>query len=322
MARAIWKGSITFALVNIPVALYSAEQREEVSFHLLDKRNMARVRYKRVNEESGKEVPWDETVRGYEYESGQYVILTDEDLRRASPEKTQTVDIVDFVDLDEIDPRFFDKPYYLGPDKRGAKSYALLRETLRRTRKVGIAKVVIRSKEYLAAVTVHDDVIVLNILRYGHELRDWDELDLPKGNEGVSERELDMAERLVEGMVTSWDPESYKDTYVSDLKEMIQRRVESGQTQAGAEPAEEEEEKPARGKVVDLMALLKRSLDEGGGKASKSDKDHKAPAKASKAAKPAAKKTATKAKPAAKTAHKPAAKKTASSSSRSRKKTA
>lgn len=319
MARAIWKGSITFGLVNIPVGLYSAEQREEVSFHLLDKRNMARVRYKRVNEESGKEVPWDETVRGYEYESGQYVILTDEDFRRASPEKTQTVDIVDFVDLDEIDPRFFDKPYYLGPDKRGAKSYALLRETLRRTRKVGIAKVVIRSKEYLAAVTVHEDVIVLNILRYGHELRAWDELDLPSGKEGVSERELDMAERLVEGMVTSWDPESYKDTYVSDLKAMIQRRVESGQTQAGAEPAEEEEKPAARGQVVDLMALLKRSLDEGGGKkASAKDTRDDKDSKASKATKSAAKKPAAK-KPAAKKAP---AKKTASSSARSRKKTA
>ncbi len=134
MPRAIWKGSITFGLVNIPVGLYSAEQREEVSFHLLDKRNMARVRYKRVNEETGHEVPWEQTIRGYEFEEGRYVVLTDEDLQRASPEKTQTVDILDFVDLDEIDPSYFDKPYYLAPDKKGAKSYALLREVLRRTK--------------------------------------------------------------------------------------------------------------------------------------------------------------------------------------------
>jgi DNA end-binding protein Ku len=308
MARSIWKGSITFGLVNIPVGLYSAEQREEVSFHQLDKRDMSRIRYKRVSESTGKEAPWDSIVRGYEYEEGKYVVLSDEDLKRASPEKTQTVDILDFVDLEEIDPRFFDKPYYLAPDKRGAKSYALLRETLRRTRKVGIATVVIRSKQYLAAVTVHDDVIVLNILRYAQELRDTDDLDLPKGNGGVSERELDMAERLVEGMVASWDPEQYHDTYQEDLKAMIERRVKAGQTEAGAEPAEEAP-KPARGQVIDLMALLKRSVDEGGSGGGSKTAAKKAPAKKSSPAKKSA--------PAKKTA----AKKTASSSA-SRKKSA
>src|SRR5947199_5571438 len=137
MARSIWKGSITFGLVNIPVALYAAEQREDIPLHLLDKRNMARVRYKRVNEESGREVPWEDTVRGFEVEGGHYVVLSDENLRHASPEKTQTIDILDFVDADEIDTVYFDKPYYLAPDKRGAKSYALLREILNRTGKVG-----------------------------------------------------------------------------------------------------------------------------------------------------------------------------------------
>lgn len=303
MARAIWKGSITFGLVNIPVGLYSAEKREEVSFHLLDRRNMSRVRYKKVNEKTDKEVPWDETVRGYEYEDGKYVVLTDDDLRRASPEKTQTVDILDFVDVDDIDPRFFDKPYYLAPDKRGAKSYALLRETLRRTRKVGISTVVIRSKQYLAAVAVHEDAIVLDLLRYGHELRDWSELDLPKGNEGVSERELEMAERLVEGMVSEWDPDRYKDTYVTDLMAMIKRRVAAGRTEKSPEPTEEEEARPARGKVVDLMALLKQSVEEGSPKRTAA----KAP-----------RKTAAKKMPAAK---KPAAQRTASSS-RNRKKSA
>jgi DNA end-binding protein Ku len=302
MARAIWKGSITFGLVNIPVGLYSAEKREEVAFHLLDRRNMARVRYKRVNEKSDKEVPWDETVRGYEYEEGQYVVLTDEDLRRASPEKTQTVDILDFVDLEDIDPRYFDKPYYLAPDKRGAKSYALLRETLRRTRKTGIASVVIRTKQYLAAVTVHEDVIVLEILRYGHELRAWEDLDLPSGKEGVSERELDMAERLVEGMVSEWDPDRYKDTYVEDMMAMIQQRVKSGKTE---EVDETPVKRPEGAKVVDLMALLKQSVEKGGKGASK----HTA-AKASKKA-PAKKKPA---------ARKAPAKRASSSSSSSRKK--
>ena len=299
MARAIWKGSITFGLVNIPVGLYSAEQREEVAFHLLDRRNMARVRYKRVNEKSNKEVPWDETVRGYEYEDGKYVVLTDQDLRRASPEKTQTVDILDFVDLEDIDPRFFDKPYYLAPDKRGAKSYALLRETLRRTRKAGIASVVIRTKQYLAAMTVHEEVLVLEILRYGHELRDWDNLDLPKGKEGVSERELEMAERLVEGMVSKWDPDRYKDTYVNDMMTLIKQRIKSGKTE---EIDETPVERPEGAKVLDLMALLKQSVEDGGKGASK---------------RPTAKKTAKKAAARKTAARKPPAKR--SSPSRTKK---
>jgi len=284
MARSIWKGSITFGLVNIPVGLYSAEKREEtVSFHLLDRRNMARVKYKRVNEETGREVPWDETVRGYEIEGGKHVVLSDEDLQRAAPEKTQTVDILDFVDAGEISPLFFDKPYYLGPEKKGAKSYALLRETLRRTNKVGIAKVVIRTKQYLAAVLVEEQAIVLNVLRFAHELRDPKELDLPSGKEGVSERELDMAERLVEGMVSDWDPEKYRDDYYKDLKKLIKDRVEAGELEESPEapPAP----KPERGgQVVDLMALLKRSVEE---------KPGRKPARKA-AKKPAAKKTAAK----------------------------
>jgi DNA end-binding protein Ku len=299
MARSIWKGSITFGLVNIPVGLYAAEQREEIPLHLLDKRNMARVRYKRVNEESGKEVPWEDTVRGYEFQEGKYVVLSDEDLQRASPEKTQTVDIVDFVDLDEISPLYFDKPYFLAPDKRGAKSYALLRETLKRTRKVGIATVVIRTKQYLAAVIAEDDVILLDLLRYAHELRDTGGLDLPKGNQGLTERELDMAERLVQGMVDTWKPERFKDTYFRDLKKTIDQRVEAGQLEAAPPPAEEEK-KPARSNVVDLMALLKQSVEQGGRAPAK-----KAPAKKT----AAAKKTPAKKAAAKKTAHKTAAKK-------------
>lgn len=282
MARAIWKGSITFGLVNIPVGLYSAEQRQEISFHLLDRKNMARVRYKRVNETSDKEVAWGDTVRGYEYEEGQYVVLTDEDLQRASPEKTQTVDILDFVDLEDIDPRFFDKPYYLAPEKRGAKSYALLRETLRRTGKAGIASVVIRTKQYLAALTVHEEVMVLNILRYNHELRDWDSLDLPKGKEGVSDREIEMAERLVEGMVSKWDPDRYKDTYAADMMAMIKQRIKSGKTE---EIDETPVERQKGDNVVDLMALLKQSVEDGGSKRSSSKAAKKTAAK-----KPAARK--------------------------------
>lgn len=291
MARAIWKGSISFGLVNIPVGLYAAESREEISFHMLDKSNMARVRYKRVNEETGKEVPWDTTVRGYEFESGRYVVLSDEDLKRAAPEATQTIDIEDFVDLEDISPLYFDKPYYLAPDKKGSRAYALLRETLRRTGKAGIARVVIRTKQYLGAVVARGDVITLELLRYAHELRDPGELDVPSGKEGVSERELEMAERLVEGMVTDWEPEKYKDTYRQDLMKMIEERVESGQLEASDSPAPAP--KRTEGKVLDLMSLLKQSVEEGGRKpAQKAAK--KAPAKKTAAKKPAAKRTASK----------------------------
>jgi DNA end-binding protein Ku len=296
MARSIWKGSITFGLVNIPVGLYSAEKREEVSFHLLDRKNKARVKYKRVNEETGREVAWEDTVRGYELESGKYVVLSDEDFQRASPEKTQTVDILDFVDLEEIDSVFFDKPYYLAPDKKGAKSYALLRETLKRTKKVGIAKVVIRSKQYLSAVIAEDEVIVLNILRFAHELRDPGELDLPRGSrgkEGVTERELDMAERLVEGMVDAWDPEKYRDDYYKDLMKMIHERAKAGQLDEAPEapPAP----KPDRGaKVVDLMALLKQSVEGGGARKPAKKAAARKPAKKASARKAPARRTASK----------------------------
>lgn len=296
MARAIWKGSITFGLVNIPVGLYSAETRDEIHFKLLDKKTMSPIHYKRVSEETTKEVAWEETVRGYEFSPGKFVVLSDEDLKRAAPEATQTIDIVDFVDLEEISPLYFDKPYYLGPDKKGTKAYALLREVLRRTGKVGIAKVVIRTRQYLSAVVARGDVLTLELMRYAHELRDPSELDVPKGKEGVSERELDMAERLVEGMVDAWDPEKYKDDYRRDLMKMIEERVEAGQLAASPEPAPKP--KPRGDNVVDLMALLKRSVEEGGS-TKKTPAKKKAPAK-----KPAAKKTAAKKTPAKKTAAK------------------
>lgn len=300
MARAIWKGSISFGLVNIPVGLYSAESRDEIHFKLLDRRNMSPIHYKRVNEESGREVPWDETVRGYEFADGKYVALTDADLKRAAPEATQTIDILGFVDLEDISPLYFDKPYYLAPDKKGAKSYALLREVQRRTGKAGIAKVVIRTRQYLAAVVARGDVLTLELMRYAHELRDPKDLDVPHGKQGVSDRELQMAERLVEGMVEKWDPEKYKDDYRRDLMKMIKERVEAGELEASSEPAPKPE-KPAGGQVVDLMALLKSSLEGGGAK---------------KPAKKAARK------PARKSAHKPAHRAARRTSSAAKRKTA
>jgi DNA end-binding protein Ku len=312
MARSIWKGSISFGLVNIPVGLYTAEKRDEIHFNLLDRRNMAPVRYKRVNEKNGKEVPWEETVRGYQYQEGQYVVLSDEDLKRANPEATQTVDIIDFVDGDDISPIYYDKPYYLAPQKKGAKSYALLRETLRRTGKVGIAKVVIRTRQYLAAVLPQEDVIILNLLRFDDELRDTDDLEVPHGMAGVTEKELDMAERLVEGMVDDWDPERYRDDYRVDLMKMIEKRVEAGDT-------EEVDTTPAPrasaedGKVVDLMMLLKRSVDVSKSEGHAGDK---------KKAKPAAKKTAKKTSAKKPAAHKSTSRKAASATAHAHRKSA
>jgi DNA end-binding protein Ku len=262
MARSIWKGSISFGLVNIPVGLYTAEKSAELHFNLLDKRNMAPVHYQRVNAKNGKEVPWEQTVRGYEFEPGRYVVLSDDDLKRANPESTQTVEIIDFVDLGEISPVYFEKPYFLAPERQGAKSYALLRETLRRTGKAGIAKVVIRTRQYLAAVVPMDDVIVLNLMRFQDELRDPSELDLPAGKQGLTAKELRMAERLVGAMVDSWDPSRYRDDYRVDVKALIDRRVAAGELEKG--PAEPAPRRPASGKVVDLMSLLKRSVEEGG----------------------------------------------------------
>ena len=243
MARAIWKGSISFGLVNIPVGLYAAESRDDISFQMLDRKTMSPIHYKRVSEESGKEVPG-RSVRGYPLEGGKYVVLSDEDLR-GRPQATQTIDIADFVDLEEISPLYFDKPYYLAPDKKGAKAYALLRETLRRTGKVGIAKVVIRTRQYLAAWSPAATwSTTLELMRYAHELRSADDLGIPHGKQGVTDREIDMAERLVEGMVAAWEPEKYKDTYRNDVMKMIEKRAKAGELEAPSEPAPKPE-KPA-----------------------------------------------------------------------------
>ena len=265
MARAIWKGSISFGLVSIPVGLYTAENAQELNFHMLDRRNLAPVRYLRVNEETGKEVPWDQIVKGYEFESGKYVVMSDADFERANPEATQSVDILGFAKKEEIDPIYYEKPYYLSPLKRGEKGYALLREVLRRTGRVGIASVVIRSKQHLATLLVEGQLLVLMLLRYSHEIRKADDLEVPEENlesVGVKEKEVEMAERLVEGMAEPWEPEKYKDDYRDDLLALINKRIESGETEQLNEAEPVREKKTA--KVVDMMELLKRSIEEKG----------------------------------------------------------
>jgi DNA end-binding protein Ku len=263
MARAIWKGSINFGLVNIPVALHSGEERQELSFRLLDRRNLAPVRYKRVNERTGREVPWEEIVKGYEYKKGEYVVLTEEDFRRADVEGTQTVEITGFVDASEIDPVYYDKPYYLEPLKKARKSYALLREVLERTGKIGIGKIVIRSRQYLASVMVWGSVLVVNLLHYANELRDPAELELPPQNLktlDIAEKEIKLAERLVETMIEPWEPAKYQDTYREKLLALIEKKAKSGATEAIEElPKEVRQKRTAQ--VVDIMDLLKRSVE-------------------------------------------------------------
>jgi DNA end-binding protein Ku len=264
MSRVLWKGAISFGLVHIPVGLYSAEKRNSFDLTMLDRRTMKPVGFKRYNKETGEDVSWDDIVKGYEYEKERYVVLTEEDFKRANVEATQTVDILMFVNSAEISPMYFDMPYYLAPDKRGQKGYALLRETLKKTGKVGIANVVIRTRQYVAALMPIGTVIVMNTLRYANELRPADEFDVPTDDLksiAVSPREIDMARRLVEEMSGAWKPEQFHDTYHEDLMALIEKRIQAGQTEVVTEPSAEKEERPAQGDVVDLMALLKRSVE-------------------------------------------------------------
>ena len=262
MPRAIWKGSISFGLVHVPVALYPAEKRNELHLSMLDSRDFSPVGYKRVNRTTGDEVPYEQIVRGYEYEKGEYVVLTEEDLKRANVEATQTVEILDFVDASQIPLSFYDKPYYLEPQKRGEKAYALLRETLKRTGKVGVAKVVLHTREHIAALVPMGDALVLDLLRYNEDLRSAEELKIPRGELkelGISEKELDMARRLVESMVEGWQPEKYHDEYRDDLLHLVDERVNAGQTHVleTAPP----EAVPRAAEVIDLMTQLKKSVE-------------------------------------------------------------
>ena len=262
MPRPIWKGSISFGLVNIPIGLFTAEGKEkQIDLHLLDREDLAPVGYKKYNKRTGKEVSG-EMVRGYEFEDGQYVVLTDEDLMRANARATQTVEIMDFVDARDIHPIFFQKPYFLAPVGRGEKGYALLREALKKTGKAGIAKVVIHTKEYLGVVVPYGKVLVLELIRYADELRDASEVEVPEEDLtklGVSAKELEMAERLVESMVGEWQPGKYHDTYKDELLSYIRNKIAAGET---ARIEEAPAAGPPTAEVIDLMSLLKKSLEE------------------------------------------------------------
>jgi DNA end-binding protein Ku len=252
--RAIWKGHISFALVTIPISLFSATKRNELSFHYLHKKDMSSVSYKRFCDTEGVEVPWDEITRGYEYEKDQYIEITDDDIERADVELAKTIHIMEFVNEDEIDPVYFDKPYYLEPQKGGERAYALMRVALSRSRRVGIAKVVMKTKEHLAAVKAVGNMITLNTMRFSHEIVDAGELNLPKAE--VSKKEMDLANTLIDSMSDKFDPAKYKDEYYEKVMEVIQKKIEGVAPAAPAVVAQ----KP--GKVVDLMEVLKQSLQE------------------------------------------------------------
>jgi len=253
--RAIWKGSISFGLVNIPIALYPATRKEDLKFRLLRAADHSPVNYKRVAEADGKEVPWDQIVKGYEYEKGKFVVLGEKDFQRVDLEATQTVDIQDFVDIDEIDPMYFYKPYYLEPQKGGDKPYALLRDALADGKKVGIAKVIIKTRQYLAGVKAMKHALVLELMHFAEELSDAEKLNVPKKLE-PGKREMDMAKALVESMSSKWDPQKYHDDYREALLEVIEEKVEAGGKEIEAKP----KEKKASTKVIDLVAVLQQSL--------------------------------------------------------------
>lgn len=263
MAGSIWKGSISFGLLNIPVTLQKAQEEQDLSFKMLDEKDMSPIKYKKINAKDGKEVPWERIVKGYEYEKGQYVIISKEDLAAANPKASQAVEIEDFVDFDEIDLMFLEKPYYMVPQKAGLKGYFLLAQALKKTNKVAIGKIVIRTKQHLAMIMAKDDYLILELLRFGHEVLDvneveyLDEIERPK----LSAKEIKMAEELIEGMTAPWKPEQYKDTYNDDVMKMIETKIDAGEGQE-IEWEKPENEKGNTGKVVDLMPLLRKSLEE------------------------------------------------------------
>lgn len=260
MPHAIWNGSISFGLVTIPVTILPAEETgARISFHQLDKHDLAPVKQKRVNAATGEEVAWEDIVKGYELEGGRWVVVTDDDFRAANVEATQTIDILGAVCADEIDPVYFSKPYFLQPAKAGRKAYALLRETLDAAGRVALCKVVIRTREHLAALMPQGEMLLLEILRYPDELRSADGLDLPGKDldaEGITESELAMATQLIETIERTFEPAQYHDTYREDLLALIERKAAGGEIAAPPEPSEQTE-----GEVVDIMTLLKKSLE-------------------------------------------------------------
>lgn len=263
--RALWKGAISFGLVHIPIALHSATVEQGIDFDWLDKRSMDPVGYKRINKTTGKDVTKENIVKGIEYEDGQYVILSAEEISAAYPKTTQTVEIEAFVSLSEIPFVYLERPYYISPINKGAKVYALLREVLHKTKKVGIAKVVIQTKQHLAVLMPCGPALILNLLRWTDEIRTWDELNLPAEgmkSTGLTAKEMAMGEQLVADMSTKWAPEAFTDSFKAQILQLVKEKIEAGKTESVTQPEEEEAESTGA-KIYDLTELLQRSLNKG-----------------------------------------------------------
>lgn len=305
MPRALWKGAITFGLVHIPVALYPAAREHGIDFDWLDRRSMKPVGYKRVNKATGREVSKDDIVRGLEVEDGQYVVLSDDEIRAAHSATTQAVEILAFIEAGEVSPVYFERPYVLAPAARGEKVYRLLRDALKKKRRIGVAQVVIQAKQHLAALMPMGDALVLNTLRWADELRSLADIALPHSGSGTkkdmpSEREMQMAEQLIDDMSAKWRPEQYEDHFKDDLMALVQRKLKEGKTQRVEPlPAPPGGDEATGAEIIDLTELLKRSLGGKGGPASAAASDaprkkargstarKKAPSAASPARKPA-----------------------------------
>jgi len=264
MARIVWKGAISFGLVHVPVVVYPAARSARLDFDWIDKRDMAPVGYQRINKRTGKVIQSENIVKGYEYEKGEYVLMSDEDFRQANVAATQTVEILAFTDATAVPIIYFDTPYYLEPDRRGEKGYRLLRDVLARTGRIGIAQVVLHTKQHLAALIPAGDALILNTLRYADEIYPLSDLKLPAGKgaaDAPSAREFEMAARLVDNMTQEWEPQQFHDTYREDLLARIERKIQFGQTHALAEIEAEAPAAPRSSNVIDLVTLLKQSID-------------------------------------------------------------
>jgi DNA end-binding protein Ku len=253
--RSIWSGAISFGLVNIPVKLYSASGESALDFDMLAKPDLSRVKYKKVAASDGREVEQKDIVKGYEYQKGLYIIMEDEDFEKANVKKSRTIEIVKFVNESEIDPIYYEKPYYLEPDKNAEKPYSLLREALRQSRKIGVARHILRNREHIVALKPVGDVILLNQMRYYDDIRSYNELNLPDSVK-LSENEIEMAQLLIEQLTTPFEPDKFHDTYTEELKQVIEAKA-NGKPIKSVEAALE----PTR--VDDLMAVLKASLEAG-----------------------------------------------------------
>lgn len=253
--RSMWSGSISFGLINIPVRLYSATDEHAISFDLLHKTDLSPIRYARICTSDGKEIPYDNIVKGYEYQKGEYIIVEEEDFKRASAQKNGIIEIVNFSMENEIDSIYFEKPYYLEPDKGASKSYALLRETLRQAQKVAVVKFVFKNRDHLGIIKPYMDVLILDQLRFASEIRNAEELKLPSKDE-VGKKEIDMALKLVDQLTEKFEVNDYKDTYIEKLKKVIEDKIN------GQIPVEKKGKAPKPSKVHDIMSLLKASLEE------------------------------------------------------------